>query len=309
VSASTYTVGNVTVDDLVFPDGRTRMGVPGGNSVYAALGARVWGEPVGIVSVCGPDYPLGALAALGVELEHLHPSRPRTLRNWGLYEEDGSRQFVFRGRAVRWEDFSPLPPDLPDRRGLHVHLAPLPVAHQLALTEALRGPLAARTLTLDPDDRALGAVPREDLRALLERVDAFLPSRQEAAALFPALGPEDALLALRELSPATPVIAVKLGRDGVILSDRGQAGFLRVPAHHEDALDPTGAGDAFCGGFLYGYATTRDPLRAALHGSVAASFAVEGVGIDGLRSATVTEARRRLAALEPRVERLEPQRT
>ncbi len=28
-----YAIGNVTIDDLVFHDGETRMGTPGGNAV------------------------------------------------------------------------------------------------------------------------------------------------------------------------------------------------------------------------------------------------------------------------------------
>ena len=42
--------------------------------------------------------------------------------------------------------------------------------------------------------------------------------------------------------------------------------------------DPTGAGDAFCGGFLAGYRQTYDPVQAVLHGSVSASLVVEGSG-------------------------------
>lgn len=297
------TVGNVTVDDLVFSDGSTRMGIPGGNSVYAALGARVWGVPVGVVSVCGPDYPSLALSDLGVRLDHLRPSKSRTLRNWGLYEEDGMRQFVFRGRAVRWEDYSPLPADLPDAAGAHVHLAPLPFEHQLALARHLHENVGAGTITLDPDDRALAAVPAQDLSALLGLVDAFLPSRQEVAALFPDLTPFEALLALRDAAPKTPVLAVKLGHEGVIVHVRGDHHVTAIPAFHPAAVDPTGAGDAFCGGFLAGYASNRDAVEAALAGTVAASFAVEGVGIEGLRSATVPKAERRRAVLGSQVKR------
>ena len=36
-------LGNLLVDDLVFQDGRTRMGEPGGAVLYAALGAALWG--------------------------------------------------------------------------------------------------------------------------------------------------------------------------------------------------------------------------------------------------------------------------
>jgi sugar/nucleoside kinase (ribokinase family) len=42
--------------------------------------------------------------------------------------------------------------------------------------------------------------------------------------------------------------------------------------------DPTGAGDAFCGGFLAGMQRTGDPLGAVLHGSVSASLKLEGSG-------------------------------
>jgi len=51
-----------------------------------------------------------------------------------------------------------------------------------------------------------------------------------------------------------------------------------VPAYPSRMADPTGAGDAFCGGFLAGYQKTFDPLQAALYGNVSASLKVEGSG-------------------------------
>ncbi|PYQ42623.1 MAG: hypothetical protein DMF77_12365 [Acidobacteria bacterium] len=49
-------LGNLLVDDMVFPDGRTRMAEPGGATLYAALGASLWGLPAGVASVRGDDY-------------------------------------------------------------------------------------------------------------------------------------------------------------------------------------------------------------------------------------------------------------
>jgi fructose-1-phosphate kinase PfkB-like protein len=40
----------------------------------------------------------------------------------------------------------------------------------------------------------------------------------------------------------------------------------------KDAIDPTGCGNTFCGGFLVGWYKTRNLLTAALWGSVSASF-------------------------------------
>ena len=37
-------LGNISIDDLVFEDGSTMWRVPGGNSIYAALGAALWQE-------------------------------------------------------------------------------------------------------------------------------------------------------------------------------------------------------------------------------------------------------------------------
>jgi len=43
-------------------------------------------------------------------------------------------------------------------------------------------------------------------------------------------------------------------------------------------VNPTGVGDAFCGGFLAGYRQSLDPLEAVLYGGVSASLALEGHG-------------------------------
>ena len=58
--------------------------------------------------------------------------------------------------------------------------------------------------------------------------------------------------------------------------------------------DPTGAGDAFAGGFLAAILAGR-PLESALDQAiVSASFALEDWGARGLISATREEAERRL---------------
>ena len=62
-------------------------------------------------------------------------------------------------------------------------------------------------------------------------------------------------------------------------------------------MDLTGAGDAFCGGFLAGMALGDDPVTAAMYGTVSASFAIEGPGISRLLAATPAEASQRLTRL------------
>jgi sugar/nucleoside kinase (ribokinase family) len=72
---------------------------------------------------------------------------------------------------------------------------------------------------------------------------------------------------------------------------------LRSNAAPVEFKDATGAGDTFCGGALVGFARTRDPLQALLHGAVSASFCVAEVGVKGLLEADPAEAERRRLAL------------
>ncbi|MCE3249726.1 MAG: PfkB domain protein, partial [Geminicoccaceae bacterium] len=64
VTPSLVLLGNLLVDDIVLPDGRTCMAQPGGAILYGTLGAALWGTRVGCVSLAGADYPDASLDAL-----------------------------------------------------------------------------------------------------------------------------------------------------------------------------------------------------------------------------------------------------
>ena len=61
-----------------------------------------------------------------------------------------------------------------------------------------------------------------------------------------------------------------------------------------EVVDPTGAGDSFCGGFLVGYSKTGNLLTAAKYGTVSSSFIIEDFGIEGALKVTKEMARERL---------------
>lgn len=113
------------------------------------------------------------------------------------------------------------------------------------------------------------------LNTLLGLVDLFLPSRREAALLFGRDAPEDAARAFAARGPR--VVAIKLGAQGSLVCGGG-VDPVHVPAVPVEAVDPTGAGDAYCGGFGANYAHSGGVVEAALHATVAASFVVERHG-------------------------------
>jgi ribokinase len=84
--------------------------------------------------------------------------------------------------------------------------------------------------------------------ALLDRVDVLVPNRTELALLAGAEPPatmEEAAALARSLEGPKGVV-VTLGAEGALVVVRGRA--EHVPAPQVAAVDPTGAGDAFCAG-------------------------------------------------------------
>ena len=112
----------------------------------------------------------------------------------------------------------------------------------------------------------------------LPRVDYFVPSLAEAQALTGLDDPEDVARALLDRGVGT--VGLKMGADGcLVMSDAGEV--LRVPAFEVDAVDATGAGDAFAAGFIAGVWRGWSLERTARFGNAAGALCVTGVGAAG----------------------------
>ena len=283
--------GSLTIDDLVLPDGSTRWAVPGGNVVYAALGALVWSPDIEIVAPLSRDYPIGLLEGK-IDLSRCRPAS-HTLRNWGLYEDDGRRRFVSRSNSRDWRQFCPEPGDARSGVQTAAHVAAMPRDVAIALIRELR---AQETLmiSLDLDDRDLsGAVAFDETMELIRSADVFLPSWQDVLEILEVAEPIEALRQLRELAREPLLIAIKCGANGVYAHARGEDRWIHVAAADVAVIDTTGAGDAFCGGFLARFARDRDAVEGLICGAVSASFCIEQQGFSGLLSVTGEGARLR----------------
>ena len=145
-------VGNLTIDDVIQPDGSSQMGTLGGNSVHACAAALTWVGGVGIVARCGTDFPAAAIGRLreaGADTGGVRPIDGPTVRNWVIYEADGSRNWVYRTPPGRSAEVAPQPGDIP---AAWLDRTPAPVVHVAAM------PLAAATaIVRSVHDRARGA--------------------------------------------------------------------------------------------------------------------------------------------------------
>jgi sugar/nucleoside kinase (ribokinase family) len=85
----------------------------------------------------------------------------------------------------------------------------------------------------------------------------------------------------------TGIVIVRAGEHGS-LTVRGAGERIWLTPYYKsgapEVIDPTGAGNAFLGGFMHGWKKTGDLRQASAYGNVAASFAVEQVGLPRFKS-------------------------
>jgi sugar/nucleoside kinase (ribokinase family) len=288
--------------------GQPLLDSPGGDLLYAAGGLAAWEKEIGLLARVSEDLPrqwLRNLETRGFDTRGIR-ILPESLdmRYFAAYTdfEHGNqnspvshfarRQMTFpkallgyqppseKEQASRRPDaLTPTVGDIPreflDTRA--VHLCPLDFTTQSQLAATFRGG-SVTTITVDPARASMSPALTRDLRILLQGITAFLPSEGELRALFWG-ETHDLWEMVEEISGyGCEIIVVKRGAQGQLVYEAGGKHRWEIPAYNARRVDPTGAGDAFCGGFLSGYQETFDPLEAALRGSVSASLKIEGTG-------------------------------
>ena len=100
----------------------------------------------------------------------------------------------------------------------------------------------------------------------------------------------------RLLADGVKVAALRMGELGSLVARRGADEATYIPAVDvAELIDQTGAGNAYCGGFLVGWCTTGDVVTAGCYGAAAASFTLEYVGCASIPADLAAEWARRLA--------------
>lgn len=305
----TYVIaGRMAREYILPPVGHPLLDVAGGNALYAAGGLLAWAENAGLVARIGEDFPrpwLKDIQARGVDTAGVE-ILPQSLdvRSFYAYSEEFEvthslpvSQFARRGltfpkvllgyqdpsqveRDARTRDAaSPLATAIPAsyRDARAVHLCPLDfVSHDQISTAFATGSVA--TLTLDPSPGYMTPAFLRDLRVVVNRLTAFLPSEEELRGLFWGMTYDLWEMAAAIGEYGCEMVVIKRGVRGQCVYDVKGKHRWAVPAYPARRADPTGIGDAFCGGFLAGWRRTYDPVQATLCGNVSASLKLEGSG-------------------------------
>ncbi len=124
----------------------------------------------------------------------------------------------------------------------------------------------------------LNPAPAADMDpALLAVTDWLIPNEHEFARIAGATPDVTDAEIVRFAGSAGTRVVVTLGARGAALLDTDGV-VRRIPAPNVTAVDTTGAGDAFVGGFAFGLATGLDDVAAVTLGVRCASDSVQRPG-------------------------------
>lgn len=300
--------GSLTRSTIVTADKRVLVDKPGGGALYSASGIGLWDTNVGILGKINSEFPkvwLESVVHHGFDIHGIKESNESfDQRHFSAYDESGriDRQApvtvfsklreplprVLLGYSQidagldsknrpGWMTLRPndIPPEYVDATA--AHFCPIDfVTHSLLPGVLRQGQI--QTITIDPSPGYMNKTFWDDIPQVVAGITAFLPSEEDVYSLFEGRTRDLRTIAETLTSYGCEYVVIKRGEKGVLLYEQVSHSFWEIPAYPVQVIDPTGVGDAFCGGFIAGLRLKYDPLEAALYGSVSASFKIQGSG-------------------------------
>ncbi len=289
---SVLVVGSVALDSVETPFGKAEDVLGGSATFFSASASHL--TKVSVVGVVGSDFPVEKLEPLkkrGVDFSGLERAEGSSFRWRGRYRHDLNSAETLETHLGVFSHFSPKIPET--LRSLpYVFLANIDPRLQLDVLNQVGKPklVACDTMNFWIQSR------RPDIIELLGHVDLVTLNDGEARQLTEKSNLVQAAQWIMARGPRHVII--KKGEHGAFMFAPDSIFF--APAFPLDnVFDPTGAGDAFAGGFIGYLAATGDLAeanlrRAVIYGSVMGSFAVEKFSIERLMTVTRAEIDQRM---------------
>jgi adenosine kinase len=243
---------------------------PGGIGANIAYNLAILGEkPVllGSVGQDAKDY-MSALTATGVDTSQVHFSDLPTASFTVMTDSEDSQVGGFYPGAMA--DSAGLSfKSWQGQNALAVISAHDPAAMNRQVAECQQ---AGIPYVYDPGQQV--ADQATDHQAGLEAAAILVVNDYELGLLSERVG-----LSAEQLKANLPVVITTLGADGSVIEGREVPEPIKIGvAKPRQAADPTGAGDGYRAGFLYGYVRQWDLKKCGQLGAVVASFIVEKHG-------------------------------
>ena len=272
-------VGTVAYDDIETNKGNSGK-ILGGAGTYIALACSHFNSKTSVVSVVGGDFDKKHLELLenkGIDTSPIEiVSEGKTFYWKGKYHKDWNKRDTLNTQLNVLADFNPSV-SASDSSSEIIVLGNLhPAVQSTVLNQIIS---KNKCVILDTMnfwmDNSL-----EELLKVIEKANIIIINDEEALQLS---GKDTLFNAADEILKMGPEhVVIKKGEHGAMLFNKEE--FFTIPAYPvKQVKDPTGAGDTFAGGFA-GYLSQNNDLDfetlklAVVHGTVMASFCVEGFG-------------------------------
>lgn len=244
---------------------------------YGGVGANICytlallGESPILLGSVGPDtgHYLKRLESMGIDISHIHKSEKPTACFTVFTDSDDNQIGGFFPGAMADSDSLSFE-EWKDKKVFAIISPhdPFAMAHQVE--ECKRNKMR---LFYDIGQQVVN-VPSEDLIAGIHAAELLILNDYEFATLCERSGRTPS-----EINKQIPVVVVTKGKDGSTISGKSVEKEVEVPAAMpSEVVDPTGAGDAFRAGFLYGYVRGLDLETCGKIGSVTSIYAIESHG-------------------------------
>lgn len=273
-------VDHADIEQLVAKLGTDYAVSPGGSAANAVLGATKLGLRTTFLGKIGgditaKDYRTNFTAAGGDGSRFKHTALPNG-RCLSLVTPDGQRTMrTHLGAAMTLSPGEITPDDFRGARHAHIEgylLFNPALADQVARTARAAG----CTISLELSSFEVVNVSRDWILGQLKQgVDIVFANEDEARALFQKDASYESYA--RQLAAYGGIACVKIGKDGAWVA-QGSALHRIAPVKVERVNDTTGAGDAWAGGFLYGYLRGLSLAGAGTLGSALGAECVQHLG-------------------------------
>lgn len=263
-------IGTASLDTLHF-GGRTAQTI-GGAGLYTALAAQFAGAEVTLLAPKPNPIPK-ILQELAARVNWIGPAiAPEDLPRLEIaHHGEGKATLI----DASWGAEAALSPDYLPRHLEdfdYVHVAALSsAARMLAFVKAARHAGALR-VSAGTYARLVFNEPA-NVRFVYEQTDAFFMNENEAIGLW------GSLRVIGKVATRTSdegLLFVTFDKRGVMVVAGSHA--EPIPAEPAEELDPTGAGDTFCGATLAGLARGEHPIIAAQNATLLAARVIEHIG-------------------------------
>lgn len=301
-------IGNIRNDFIITQSGKAHSNLIGGSALYAAAGARMGNENIGLVSRIDAKFPDQALLQIekrGVDTNGILRLK-QTFDTRSFYYWLDNRNCLIDNPTAAYSKFGltfppeligytiptystiekmwanisikmdiPFPHEYMDISG--VHLCPIDLATHIKMQTLLQKGTVT-TITLCPSDDYMNPDNILKIPAIVKDITAFIPTEAQISSLFRGRT-QDLWEMAQEISKlGCPIVVIQRGEKGCLIYNSQNRSKFILPTYPTSWKDPTGMNDVFAGAFLSEYKRSFDSTRAAVFANACASISVEGSG-------------------------------